>query len=309
VRAAHLFWKRSSLAIGYLCAITWQTGVAGTAFVAGTLIQSIFVLNISTYVPHPYHGTLFTIAFVILALVFNTFLARRLPVVEGVFVFMHVLGILIFIPLWIMAPRREGGAPLVDFANMNGWATSGIATMIATVGPSAALTGFDCSVHMGMSPSAHFLTLLMPCSRRSHQLLSHGTDHPPCWIHHQCPAWIFFHHGHVRKPSHQTAWTCTNMPRIYTIGPLPAFVSNPDSTGYLILDLFYSATGSKGGATFMAMVIVICEIASCIASLAAASRQVWAFSRNNGFPFSRFFAPVRVLYFCALHQLTSADTS
>jgi choline transport protein len=142
---------------GYLCAITWQTGVAGTAFVAGTLIQSLFVLNIPSYNPHPWHGTLLTIAFVIIAAAFNTFLARKLPIVENVFLFMHILGILIFIPLWIMAPRSEGGSPIVDFYNQNGWASNGLATMVATVGPSAALTGFDCSVHMGISISELFL--------------------------------------------------------------------------------------------------------------------------------------------------------
>jgi hypothetical protein len=117
--------------------------------VAGTLIQSLFVLNIPTYDPHPWHGTLLTIAFVIVAVVFNTLLARQLPVVEAVFLFMHILGILIFIPLWAMARRSEGGSPIVDFYNQNGWVSNGLATMVATVGPSAALTGFDCSVHMG----------------------------------------------------------------------------------------------------------------------------------------------------------------
>lgn len=136
--------------VGYLCAITWQTSVAGTAFVAGTLIQSLFVLNIDSYDPHPWHGTLLTIAFAIVAVIFNTILVRQLPLVEIVCMVVHVLGVVIFIPVLAMAPNRDGGSPMVDFYNQNGWVSNGLATMVATVGPAASLTGLDCSVHMGV---------------------------------------------------------------------------------------------------------------------------------------------------------------
>jgi choline transport protein len=137
--------------LGYLCAITWQTGVAGAAFIAGTLIQGLFVLNIKTYEFHRWHGSLLTVAFILVGVTFNTLLARKLPIVEGLSVIIHILGVLIFIPLWIMAPRREGGAPLVEFYNEGGWLSNGLATMIGSIGPVASLTGFDCSFHMSMS--------------------------------------------------------------------------------------------------------------------------------------------------------------
>jgi hypothetical protein len=82
---------------------------------------------------------------------FNTLLARRLPTLEVIFVLLHILGVVIFIPLLVLAPKREGGSPLVEFYNGGGWASNGLSTMIGTVGPTAALIGFDCSVHMGMS--------------------------------------------------------------------------------------------------------------------------------------------------------------
>jgi hypothetical protein len=63
---------------------------------------------------------------------------------------MHILGVVIFIPLWALAPRREGGSPFIEFYNGGGWASNGLSTMIGTVGPASALIGFDCSVHMGM---------------------------------------------------------------------------------------------------------------------------------------------------------------
>jgi hypothetical protein len=138
--------------LAYLCAITWQTSIAGAAFVAGTIIQGLFVLNLKTYEFQRWHGTLLTIAFIIVAVVFNTYFAKRLPMVEGLFVFVHIAGILIFIPLWIMAPRREGPSPLVDFYNGPGWSSDGVATLIGSIPLAASLTGFDCSFHMSMLP-------------------------------------------------------------------------------------------------------------------------------------------------------------
>jgi len=76
---------------------------------------------------------------------------------------------------------------------------------------------------------------------------------------------------------------------IYIIGPLPDALNNA-STGYPVMNLVDDSTGHIGSA-FFAAIIIICFMAGAIASLAAASRQLWAFARNGGVPFSRFFAP------------------
>jgi hypothetical protein len=69
--------------------------------------------------------------------------------VEGVFVILHIFGILIFVPLWILAPKREGGSPLVDFYNPGGWSSYGVATLVGSTASLTTLIGFDCSIHMG----------------------------------------------------------------------------------------------------------------------------------------------------------------
>jgi amino acid transporter len=108
------------------------------------------VLNIEAYGFKSWHGTLLTFAFLIIGLLFNTFLARKLPMLEGIFVICHIVGVVIFIPLWFLSPRRPGGSPLVEFYNPGGWSSVGLATMIGSLSPTSALIGFDCSVHMGM---------------------------------------------------------------------------------------------------------------------------------------------------------------
>jgi amino acid transporter len=133
---------------GWLCAFTWQTCVAGCAYFAGTLTQSLIALNHPNYVPKGWHGSLLTIAFICISVLCNTFLARRLPMMESILIFIHILGIVIFIPVWVLAPRQEGGAVLTEFYNPNGWMSSGVAFMVGMTGPITALIGFDCSIHM-----------------------------------------------------------------------------------------------------------------------------------------------------------------
>jgi amino acid permease len=79
----------------------------------------------------------------------------------------------------------------------------------------------------------------------------------------------------------------TNICSIYTIGPLQQALQA--STGYPIINLFYNSTQSLAAADVMTVVLIVNFTAAGIASLAAASRQLWAFARNHGVPFSLFF--------------------
>jgi choline transport protein len=55
-------------------------------------------------------------------------------------------------------------------------------------------------------------------------------------------------------------------------------------TGYPFIEIFYAATGSKGGTTAMVLIIIILLIAAGISILATASRQAFAFARDEGMP-------------------------
>jgi amino acid transporter len=60
--------------------------------------------------------------------------------------------------------------------------------------------------------------------------------------------------------------------------------------------MFFNSTQSLTATDIMTAVIIVNFTAANIACLAAASRQVWAFARNHGLPFSNFIAPVRTLF-------------
>jgi amino acid transporter len=93
------------------------------------------------------------------------------------------------------------------------------------------------------------------------------------------------------------------MSSIYTVGPLsdPATLAPTPNTGYLIINMFYNATNSLAATNFVTFIIILNYTAGCIAALAAASRQLWAFARNGGIPFSTVFAPVSA-HFCSHHS-------
>jgi amino acid permease len=83
----------------------------------------------------------------------------------------------------------------------------------------------------------------------------------------------------------------TNVCSIYTIGPLDEALQ----AGYPIVNMFNNATQNLAASDVMTTVLLVALAASGIASLAAASRQLWAFARSRGVPFSEFFAPVRIV--------------
>ena len=114
-------------------------------------IQGLITLNNSSYVPQQWHGTLLVIAVVLFAIVFNTSMAKQLPIVEIVILVIHIVGLFaIIIPLLVMAPEKNSGkVALLDFYNGGNWPTVGLATMIGLLTPLGSMLGFDCAVHMG----------------------------------------------------------------------------------------------------------------------------------------------------------------
>jgi len=110
-------------------------------------------LNDSSYVPRAWHGTLLVIAVVAFTIIFNTSMAKQLPIVEIVILVVHIVGLFaIIIPLLVMAPSRNSGqVALLDFYNGGNWPTVGLATMIGLLTPLGSMLGFDCAVHMGKS--------------------------------------------------------------------------------------------------------------------------------------------------------------
>ncbi|KAK1808529.1 hypothetical protein LTR12_017112 [Friedmanniomyces endolithicus] len=74
-----------------------------------TVIQGLITLNNANYVAQGWHGTLLTIGIVAFCVLFNTYGARRLPLVVGSLAILHFGGmfVVIIIILWCVPHRRQ----------------------------------------------------------------------------------------------------------------------------------------------------------------------------------------------------------
>lgn len=72
-----------------------------------------------------------------------------------------------------------------------------------------------------------------------------------------------------------------------TIDIQSVLMSPTGQLGYPYMQIFYDATGSKGGATAMICILIVMTVCGTIAALATASRLIWAFARDRGIPFWR----------------------
>lgn len=140
--------------VGWISTLGWQTGLASIAFIVGTVIQGLIVLNNPSYVYERWHGTLLVMAIISFSVIFNTFLAHRLPMVEGIVLIVHLLGFFaILVPLWVLAPRGNAKEVFTTFTNLGGWPTTGTSVMVGMLSSVYALLGVDSAVHMCKSCS------------------------------------------------------------------------------------------------------------------------------------------------------------
>ncbi|KAL8714995.1 MAG: hypothetical protein Q9225_006441 [Loekoesia sp. 1 TL-2023] len=79
---------------------------------------------------------------------------------------------------------------------------------------------------------------------------------------------------------------------LFSVGDLHTILTT--STNYPIIQIFYTATQSKGATTAIISGLMLTSVFSTFGLLASASRLTWALARDNSFPLSKYFAHVSV---------------
>jgi amino acid transporter len=248
--------------IGWLCVLGWQTGAANTAYLAGTQIQGLIALNKPDYTFEAWHGTLLVFAVSAFNVIFNTFLAKRLPLIEGIVLVVHIFGFFaILVVLWVMGPRGNTHATFTTFNDYGGWNNYGLATLSGLVSVVLPLLGADAAVHM--SEEVRDASKTLPRSMIWTTLINGSTG----WV-----MLITF---------------CS------VIGSLDDAIASPTRQPYLYV--FYNVTNSVPGASVMGALVITMAIFCNLSITATSSRQLFAFARDQGIPFSRTFAYVRYI--------------
>lgn len=129
--APRRYQKFMSYVMGWLCVLGWQTGAAFTAYLAGTQIQGLVVLNYPNYVHEAWHGTLLSIAVAVFSAVFNITLAKMLPIIEAVILIIHIFAFFgIIVPLWVLAPESSAKSAFTVFSDGGDWGSVGASALI-----------------------------------------------------------------------------------------------------------------------------------------------------------------------------------
>lgn len=246
--------------MGWMCVLGWQTSCASSAFIAGTQIQGLIVLNNPDYVPKPWHGTLLTVAVAAFSVLFNTVLARKLPLIDALILVIHIFAFFgILVTLWVLSPRADAKAVFTEFSDGGGWGSVGGSTLVGILAGILPLLGADAAVHM------------------SEELRDAGRALPRSMI----TTTIF---------NGAFGWIMV-ITFSFCIGDLYEVIESP--TGYPFMQVFYNSTKSTASATAMSVFIVAMTVFSNLTMVATASRQLFAFARDQAVPFSPWFSKIK----------------
>ncbi|KAL8688971.1 MAG: hypothetical protein Q9224_004755 [Gallowayella concinna] len=253
--------KPLSYIVGWLALLGWVTGCPSAAQLTSTLVQGLILLkNENANVAALWQTTLFIMIFLIVAVAFNLFLAEKLPLAEGIFLIVHIFGYFAFlIVLWTMSDHAPASQVFGTFTDGGGWGNTGLSCLVGITTPLWCFLGPDAGAHM------------------SEELKDAGRVLPSAMV------WATFFNGLLGLTMIMTMCFC--------IGDIDGILDS--STGIPIIQLLYNSTGSYSATVVMTTVLIVLSMVGTITVIAATSRQMWAFARDKGLPFSSYIEHVR----------------
>ncbi len=240
---------------GWVSVLAWIAATATPAFLGATLLQGLFVLNDPSYSYQRLHGTLLYFAIILLAILVNIFLIKFLPYLETVILILHVgLFFALLVPLVYLAPQHSAAFVFTDFESHSGWHSKTVTWCVGLLATAFPFTGYDGACHM--SEEIEHAEMVVPRALIISVLLNGALGFAFLIA-------LLFSMGDVQK----------------------ALVT---TTGNPLIVIFYDATHSKRATNAAICGIVASAVAAVFGLMASASRTTWAFSRDNGLPFSKY---------------------
>lgn len=238
-------------------------------------IQALVILNHPAYEPERWHITLVIIAFITVCMAFNTIFYRQLPLIENLALVLHIIGFFaILIPLWAKGtPSPDAHAVFFTFTDGGGWGNVGLSTIVGILSPMFSFLGPDSATHM--AEELRNASKSLPRAMIATMLINGAM-------------------GFVMLVTF-----C-----MFVGNDLGDILSTP--TGQPFIQVFYNATGSKAGTTAMTAIMTVIVACGVINNIATSSRQLWAFARDKGVPFSEWFGIVNERWDLPVNALVSS---
>lgn len=259
-------WQRFlSYFSGWMSTLGWLASTAGSTQVLATQVEAIVQVYQPDFACTGWQYTLLMWAFNLITIFFNTWGSTFLPALEIGSLIMHGVGfIVVLIPILVLAPKNTAEEVFVHWENNSGWDSMGTAFLLSQI------TILYCS--LGSDSVAHI----------SEEVKDASINVPRCMF------WSYA--GNI------FLGFIMLIAMLFCIGPLDDVLAT--YTPYLLL---FNNTGSKALSLFLNILLLLLVYAGNITSLATCAREMFAFSRDKGLPFSPWLAKMYVFLDCLLH--------
>ncbi|KAI1947706.1 hypothetical protein LOZ12_003156 [Ophidiomyces ophidiicola] len=253
-------WRKiASYIVGWMCALGWQTAVPAPANVGGATIQALAVVASDSYTPKPWHVVVLTIAICTLAVLFNTFFARKMPGIEGLVFALYILEFFaIFIVLLVMGERSSAKEVFTIFQDNAGWGSIGSACFVGMSGPVITMIGSDSAVHLAeeLKDASRHLPRAM--------LMTAGVNYLVGFM--------------------------VLLASMFVVGDVQKVLETP--TGAPWVQIILNATQSRIPTLIFMALIIFFLVFCAINANTTSSRQLFAFARDGGLPCSEWISHV-----------------
>ncbi|KAL5381822.1 hypothetical protein DPSP01_007005 [Paraphaeosphaeria sporulosa] len=251
-------WPRFfGLMQGWITVFAWICSCTSNPALISNIITGLVIFNNPDYVPKQWHTTLLMWAITSLPFFANFYFRKLLNPFEAIGALLHVIFFIVsIITLVVLAPRSSPDYVFKTLTHDSGWEQPVVAFGIGLLTVAYPLTGFDGVMHM--SDEVKKTRIRVPRSMIFSVVLN----------------------GIMQFAFMTTVLFTIGDPAVVAADPLP------------IIQVYYQATGSKPATNLFVIVICIIIFVSFFNVFASVSRLIWAFSRDNGLPFSKTFAKV-----------------
>ncbi|KAK1823102.1 hypothetical protein LTR12_002405 [Friedmanniomyces endolithicus] len=249
--------KFTSYVAGWLLTLSWLCGVTSGMFLTGQMVQGAILITNESFNAQPYQVWCLVLAFAVSGLFLNTVGARYLALMEVFVAVFLVLGYVVnIIVLWVMSPKNSTSEVFGSFDNGNGWSSTGFGILTAQTAALYLILRSDGAAHM--AEETQDASVNVPRGMISSYLI--GTTS-----------------GLVMVITFCFCFTTDDL---------------SSATGFAFMEIYRTATGSNGATLALTAILIILTFFSATNFVASASRQLYAFARDGGLPFSAQIAKV-----------------